>query len=213
MKLLARIRALLVLLACARPVSILVRIRALLFLLLAYLAVCVLLSHLSLAVNRSPSLPRGLYRLVRRPAHPAELVAVCLPPRLAALALARHYLPPGPCPGGVHPLGKVLLATTGHEVAVTPAGLVLDGRAVPRSRPLLRDGWGLPLAPYPPGVYRVPPGSVWVFSPYHPLAWDSRYFGPLPAESIAGVLVPLWIETLADPPSGYRLRSFDAQTF
>lgn len=192
---------------------LLARVRALLFLLVAYLAVCAVLSRLGIAVNRSPSLPRGVYRLVHRPARPAELVAVCLPPRLATVALARHYLPSGPCPGGVHPLGKVLLATAGHEVAVTPAGLALDGRPVPRSRPLPRDGWGRRLTPYSPGVYRVAPGSVWIFSPYHSLAWDSRYFGPLPAESIVGVLVPLLVERPADPPPGYRLRPFRARTF
>ena len=186
------------------------RLRPLL-LLLGYGALLSLLSAADLAVNTSPSLPLGLYWTTSVASSRGSLVAVCLPPPLAAVARARCYLPPGRCPSGLAPLGKIVLAQAGDEVLVTPRGLAVNGRAVPRSRPLRSDGEGRPLTAFPPGRYPVRRGEIWLFSPYHPLAWDSRYYGPLPAATVVATLVPVVIAP-ASGPAGFRLHPFHSRT-
>src|SRR5260370_20172849 len=77
-----------------------------------------------LRLNLTGSLPLGLYRTVPGPLVRGSLVLVCLPPRLAALARIRRYLPPGAgCPGGILPVGKPLLAWPGDTITDTIAGL------------------------------------------------------------------------------------------
>jgi conjugative transfer signal peptidase TraF len=146
---------------------------------------------LGLRLNTSASLPRGLYRLARRPLTRGALVLLCPPPAAARLARARGYLPPGRCPGGVEPLGKMLLALPGDTVEITARGLAVDGRPVPASRPSPADSLGRPLLPAPAGRRLVRPAEVWVYAP-HPRSFDSRYFGPVSAQRLLGTLLPVW---------------------
>src|SRR6266487_7002691 len=93
------------------------------------------------------SLPVGLY--VISPSLPVRgaLVLVCLPAKVGAFAHARGYVPRGEeCPNGVAPIGKPVAAIAGDTVAVTPAGLVVNGVAVPNSQPLATDRKGRPLS-------------------------------------------------------------------
>jgi conjugative transfer signal peptidase TraF len=149
---------------------------------------------LRLRLNTSASLPRGLYRLTRRPPRRGSLVLLCPPPAAARLARARGYLPAGPCPGGVAPLGKMLLALPGDTVEISPRGLALDGRPVPLSRLSPADSLGRPLPAAPAGRHRLAPGQVWVYAP-HPRSFDSRTFGPVADRLLLGTLEPLWTES------------------
>jgi type IV secretory pathway protease TraF len=54
-----------------------------------------------LRLNASPSVPRGVYRVVTTPAALGTLVAFCLPADLAQVTRERGYLGSGDCPGGV----------------------------------------------------------------------------------------------------------------
>jgi type IV secretory pathway protease TraF len=36
------------------------------------------------------------------------------------------------------------------------------------------------------------PGELWLYSPYHAGAFDSRYFGPARAASVRAVVAPVW---------------------
>jgi type IV secretory pathway protease TraF len=85
-----------------------------------------------LRVNLSASLPRGLYRLDpacgRAALSPGDFVLACPPAAFARLASARGYLPPGPCPGGTQPLGKLVLALPSDRLDLGPAGIALDPR-------------------------------------------------------------------------------------
>jgi conjugative transfer signal peptidase TraF len=151
-----------------------------------------------LRLNLSPSLPRGLYRLLPADALvPGQLVLACPPADFARLALARGYLPPGPCPGGSQPLGKLLLAVAGDRLQVTPAGIALDGIVLPSTASAATDRAGRPL-PHWAGPHRVAPGTLWLISP-HPRSLDSRYFGPVACARILGRLQPLATATGADP--------------
>jgi conjugative transfer signal peptidase TraF len=155
------------------------------------IAAPVTLSTLGLRINTSASLPLGLYRLSDRPPVRSSLVLACPPPAASRLARTRGYLPAGACPGGVQPLGKMVLAMAGDTVEVSARGLVVDGLAIPASRPSAADSAGRPLRSLPLGVYRLSSGELWLYAP-HPRSFDSRYFGPLPSTRLLGTLEPLW---------------------
>jgi conjugative transfer signal peptidase TraF len=147
-----------------------------------------------LRINLSPSLPRGLYLLepVRGVPFPGELVLACPPPAAAAVALARRYLDPGPCPGGTKPLGKLVLAAGGDRVELSTAGIVVNRCALGSASSSTTDTHGRRLTRYPAGVYRVGARELWLFSP-HRRSFDSRYFGPVSTQSVIGVLRPLLV--------------------
>jgi len=151
-------------------------------------------------INISASLPRGLYLAIprgwlgRAPAR-GDLVLVCAPAAGGELARRRGYLGNGPCgagaAGGAAALGKVVLAVAGDEVTVGAAGLAVNGRPVAASRTLPCDARGRPLAHVPFGTWRIAPGELWLFAPYHPRSYDSRYFGPVAAAAVRGWLMPV----------------------
>lgn len=151
-----------------------------------------LVVHTGLRFMLTPSLPLGIYRTVNGPPTRGAIVMACLPERVARLALERGYLWRGDCPGGVVPLGKVVLAVAGDTVTLSAEGISVNGRAVPNSRPHERDHQGRPLEHYPYGSHVLGPGELWLFSPYHPLSFDSRYFGPIPNNAVLSRLAPLW---------------------
>jgi conjugative transfer signal peptidase TraF len=162
---------------------------------------------LPLAWNRSPSLPHGLYLRARGGYAPGTLVLACLPAALAAAARRRGYLDPGTCPGGASPVGKVVLAAGPDVVDFRAGGLRVNGLSIPGSGPVSVDSRSRPLAHVPFGRYRLAPGEVWLYSPYHPRSFDSRYFGPLREGDLRSTLVPLWIASRGLPePPGFRLR-------
>jgi type IV secretory pathway protease TraF len=61
---------------------------------------------LFVAVNLTPSLPRGLYRVTRLDIRPGALVTFCLPPELVRRHGVGKWIAPGRCPGGKAPLCK-----------------------------------------------------------------------------------------------------------
>lgn len=158
-----------------------------------------------LRINTSPSLPRGLYRqiAIRGGLRRGDLVLACPPEPAARLARMRGYLPPGPCPGGVEPVGKTILATSGERIEVRTEGIVRDGVLVPRSRPLLRDALGRPLPNLIGQHFEIGPGQIWLLAGRHLRSFDSRVFGPVPATAVLSRLVPLWVERDAD----FRMRN------
>lgn len=141
-------------------------------------------------INLTPSEPLGLWRIVPldRAAAVGDLVFICTPQTAAMMtARERGYLRSGTCPGGVAPLIKTVVAVAGQHVEIG-AGVTIDGRPVPFSDLVERDGKGRSMAPYSGGV--VPAGSVFLHSSFRG-SFDSRYFGPLPASGIVGLAQPV----------------------
>jgi conjugative transfer signal peptidase TraF len=164
-----------------------------------------------LAYNTSPSLPRGLYLRTHDEYAPGSLVLACLPISRGVAALHRGYLDQGGCPGGASALGKVLLAGGGDVVDFDADGLRRNGVLVPGSGPLVVDSRGRSLPHARFGRYALRPGEVWLYSPFHPRSFDSRYFGPLLRENLLATLAPVWIETSGLPqPHGFRLRAWSS---
>jgi conjugative transfer signal peptidase TraF len=126
-----------------------------------------------LRFNPTPSLPKGIYRLVQGVPEKNDLVSFCLEGEFAELALERGYLEPGSCPSGLRPLLKRLAALPGDSI--DPSAFPL--RSV--------DSHGRSMSPaLLPGV--VPPGMALVLSD-HPGSFDSRYFGLVPLENLQRV--------------------------
>lgn len=102
----------------------------------------------------------------------------------------------------VQPLGKAVLALEGDVVMVQPDGIRVNGVAVSRSATVPRDSRGRPLPHHPWGEYRLEAGDLWLFSPYRPSAYDSRYFGPVKLEHVVSILKPVWTWSFRVPVWG-----------
>ena len=126
-----------------------------------------------LRLNPTPSLPKGIYRVVSGVPAKGDLVAFCLEGEFAQLALERGYLEPGSCPSGLRPLLKRLSGLPGDVVN-------------PYASPICtEDSHGRPMsAALTPGV--VPSGMALVLAD-HPGSFDSRYFGFVPLDSLQRV--------------------------
>lgn len=149
-----------------------------------------------LRLNLTPSMPVGLWRVAAShvPLRRGEVVSVCPPDAEATrVGVERGYIPVGPCPGGDEPLVKPVAAIPGDVVAIFPAGAAVNGHPIQGTAQLARDSAGRSLAPVPTGTYPVGTGEVWLLSGHDPRSFDSRYFGPVPADNVQGVARPVWV--------------------
>lgn len=143
-------------------------------------------------INASPSLPVGLYVSTGNTAEP--LVEFCPPEPYASLALRRGYRIKGSCPDGGTPLLKPVIAAEGDIVAVSDAGISVNGQLIPKTLLRAVDTAGRPMPMLQARTQRVKPGTIWVASNFSPRSFDSRYFGPISISSIRSRLRPLVTE-------------------
>lgn len=142
----------------------------------------------NLVINTTGSFPRGLYLKEAREFRKGDLVLVCPPDRpIFHDALGVGLLSPGLCPGGLGYLIKQVAATEGDFVEISPAGVTINGKHLKNSRrqPLRLGHVEVP-------VHRELHKEVVLMSP-HPLSFDSRYFGIIPASAVLTSLAPLFL--------------------
>jgi conjugative transfer signal peptidase TraF len=156
-------------------------------------------SEFGFVFNFTHSAPFGIYRPAQeptRPSHGNKPYAFFCPdqrwPGLKNNPNTRHNL--GTCPDGYAALLKPVVAWPGDAVTTSPAGVVVNGTPVPNSAPLMRDSLGRELHPYPYGKHQVLAGQIWVVSSYSAKSFDSRYFGPVPLNSVREWVRPLITE-------------------
>jgi conjugative transfer signal peptidase TraF len=149
------------------------------------------LGVIGLRFNVTASLPLGIYRVTADRPTRGSIVHVCLPSNDAEFARQRGYLGPGDCPRGVRPLGKIVLAVEGDRVRLQPESVQINGNAVSNSATATEDSHGRTLPHFPWGEHRLGRGELWLHSPYHRNAYDSRYFGPVQESLVVSVLQPL----------------------
>jgi conjugative transfer signal peptidase TraF len=142
-----------------------------------------------LRLNSTASLPIGLY--IVSEAKDANLAEFCPPEPFAQISVSRGYRSQGNCSDGESPLLKPVVAKPGDAVVFSDSGLQVNGVPLSNTAPRSRDSKGRPLPHYPFGMYRVCADTVWVASSYHPLSFDSRYFGPIQTVAIRNRLKPL----------------------
>ena len=131
---------------------------------------------LGLRINPTPSLPRGLYRIVPDVLPlKGDLVTFCLEGEKAAYALEREYLGAGSCPSGAQPLLKRLVGLPGEKVD-------LGGRVA-----LKVDSQGREVKASADLEGGIIPSDMAVVLADHPGSFDSRYFGFVPFKSLQKV--------------------------
>jgi conjugative transfer signal peptidase TraF len=146
---------------------------------------------LELRINTTASMPVGLYLTQPRRLARGAWTIFCLPGEKAQLGRDRAYLRRGSCPDGSQELLKEVAAVPGDTVALTPTGLLVNGRLIPGSKPRAADRGGRAL-PHPPfGERVVPPGELWVLGCDPCASWDSRYFGPVPLDHVRATAIPI----------------------
>jgi len=152
-----------------------------------------------LRFNWTASAPTGFY--VEHPLKLArgELVLLCLPPSVATLGRRRGYLPAGECYGRSSPALKRLVGLPGDTIALDESFLAVNGAVLLQAPIQEFDSSGRPLAHAPFGARVLPPGQVWVQGLNSARSWDSRYFGPIPVESLMGNVRPLLTINLEHP--------------
>jgi len=160
------------------------------------LGVFVVARAAGLRVNTTPSMPIGLWMVTAASPSPSrgDIVAVCLPDNDPAReAFRRGYIGAGSCPGSAEPLVKPVAAIGGDMVAVSAAGIAVNGTPISNTASLSRDEAGRPLQRVPAGLYRVPSGELWLLSGHDPRSFDSRYFGAVPIAGVRGIASPIWV--------------------
>lgn len=144
-------------------------------------------------INTTPSYPIGIYKLNKSVTELriGDLVAFC--PRKEGVfkfSSERGYLERGICESGLEPLVKRIVAKPGDDVVVSDIvsvnGVIqvnselketdIDGRAIPRA-----------------DSQSITEGSFFVMSEHNPNSFDSRYFGPIPADWIYARAEPVWV--------------------
>ncbi|MCZ4292017.1 conjugative transfer signal peptidase TraF [Hoeflea alexandrii] len=145
---------------------------------------------MGLRINLTPSYPLGIWRIemLSRAIRVGDRIFIC-PPLTHEFRRARErgYLRRGFCPGWLSPLIKTVVALPGQSIEIG-ASVVIGGVNLPRSAVQPNDGSGRPITPYAGGA--MPPGFLFLHSPFKG-SYDSRYFGPIPADGVLGLATPI----------------------
>jgi len=140
---------------------------------------------------KTPSLPRGIYRLTSNPNDP--LISFCPTGQSSKESSERRYREESwVCPDHHAPLLKPVVAKAGDTVTVSKEGISVNGAFLRNSHAYAVDGQKLSMHIWPSGTYTVEPGTVWVVSTFNKASYDSRYYGPVRTASILHYGHPVW---------------------
>jgi conjugative transfer signal peptidase TraF len=159
-----------------------------------------------LVFNYTHSAPFGMYREIPEPAsmprHPAPYVFFCPDVRWPAMKGQPNYRTPmRTCPDGFAPLIKPVIAWPGDTVETSAGGVAVNGHLLPHTATMDRDSSRRQILPFPAGKYLVQKNQLWVASSFSPRSFDSRYFGPIPLNSVRSWIRPLLVERSYHPSS------------
>jgi len=151
---------------------------------LATMAVLVIVAKVflpgRLILNRTASVPRGLYWLTRgAPAERGQIVAFPIPEALRELFRERRLVPTS----FFDLLAKPVAALPGDHVCIRDAAVLINQRRVATVRSV--DSQERPL-PRLELCRRLEPGEIFVITTSD--SFDSRYMGPIPTASVLGTL-------------------------
>jgi conjugative transfer signal peptidase TraF len=166
--------------------------RALIGIALSLLIVSVVCFAADLRINTTKSIPVGIYRLTDAPVRKGEYVIFC-PPQTAVFDEARRrgYIDAGFCPGNYGYMMKRVLATGNDRVVSTEEGLRVNGSLLPLSKPLETDKAGRRMPRYSFIHYKLGKSELLLMSDVSETSYDGRYFGPVDAGQVRGVIKPL----------------------
>ncbi|SEO25697.1 conjugation peptidase TraF. Serine peptidase. MEROPS family S26C [Nitrosospira multiformis] len=145
-----------------------------------------------LRVNVTKSIPIGLYQLSDVPVRKGEYVIFCPPEStLFDEARSRGYIGAGFCPGGYGYMMKRVWAVAGDVVTWGEEGITVNGKLLPASAPREADSAGRTLPQYTFSDYTLKESELLLMSDVSWASFDSRYFGPVDAGKIRGVIRPM----------------------
>jgi conjugative transfer signal peptidase TraF len=139
-----------------------------------------------LIVNRTHSLPVGLYYWSDIPIKKGSIV-LFKPDQTSGpeqLGIERGYEARG------LPLLKRVVALAGDEVCVSSSGVSINGQLLPNSAPLLHDQAVRPLAMAQLDHFTLGTDQAFLMGVTQ-TSWDSRYFGPVSVSRCSGSFVPV----------------------
>ncbi len=143
-------------------------------------------------VNTSGSIPEGLYWISHAPVAKGEYVMWCPPKRPVFFAArARGYIDSGFCPGGLGYMMKKVLAAKGDTVAVTAAGVTVNGTLLPDSAPLPVDGAGRRMPNLIGTRWMLGDDDVLLMTDRSRVSFDARYFGTVSRRQVRAVIHPV----------------------
>jgi conjugative transfer signal peptidase TraF len=143
--------------------------------------------------NTSGSIAVGLYWRVDSPPEKGRYVMFCPPKKEAFdLALARHYIAAGSCPGGYGKMMKRILAAKNDEVTTTDEGVFVNGKLLPHSAILKADQGGRGLPRWSADRYRLKGEELLLMTDVLDTSFDSRYFGLVGQAQIVNVIRPVF---------------------
>ena len=148
-------------------------------------------------INRTHSLPKGLYWAVGKTPERGDIVTFW-PDDSEPFRMARErgYIIPGQYnnrgTGGYDLMLKKILALPGDVVSFTDAGVIVNGELIPNTRPFDRDGIGDPLPVVRLENYRLRDDEALFLSDHLQRSFDARYFGVQHMNQIVEVVVPVW---------------------
>lgn len=143
--------------------------------------------------NTTRSIPVGLYWASSAAVEKGAYVLFC-PPRAPVFdeARSRGYIGAGFCPGGYGYMMKRVAAAQGDVVAVSEAGVWVNGALLPASAPSTEDAGGSELPRFHADAYPLGAADVLLMSPLSRTAFDARYFGSVDRAQIRTVLTPIF---------------------
>lgn len=148
---------------------------------IVWLAAFLLHGHVYLNIF-TKSLPQGIYLRKDGEFKRNEYALSCLKSEVALFGLERGYLHKGSCETGIIPVGKVIKGVPGDEYLVKDGVLYASGEKFVIEQ---KDSAGRPLKRFiADGKYVLKLGEYLLLSGYVHDSWDSRYWGPVPVQSL-----------------------------
>ncbi len=143
--------------------------------------------------NNTPSFPVGFYKIVDEPVGKGAYVSFCPPQdEVFDMAVARHTISTGNCPGGYGMLLKRVFAVVGDTVSIGGAGIKVNGELLPNSAQISADIDGHEMPQYRMDQKVLDDSEFLLVSDVNPNSFDARYFGLIAHAQIQHVVEPVF---------------------
>jgi conjugative transfer signal peptidase TraF len=143
--------------------------------------------------NNTPSFPVGFYKIIDEPIGRGAYVSFCPPQeKVFDVAMMRHTISTGNCPGGYGMLLKRVFAQAGDRVSIGGAGIVVNGELMPNSAQIGADGDGHEMPQYRLREKMLNDSEYLLMSDVNPNSFDARYFGLIAGAQIQHVVEPFF---------------------
>ena len=142
--------------------------------------------------NSTRSIPLGLYWITDAAVTKDAYVIFCPPQsNLFDEAKSRSYIGAGFFPGGYGFMMKRVFGTADDRVEIDAKGVRVNKGFLRLSARVERDKAGRSMPPYPFEAYTLNDSEMLLMSDVSEASFDSRYFGPIHATQIEGVISPV----------------------